>query len=223
MDNYSIPSGHFRVYLDCILTANNSQYMLTKRQKQILDYINKYLGVKEYSPTLEEIARHFRLSSVATVHEHIEILKNKGYLKKENNQPRAISPIKNRATITVPLVGVIAAGQPIEAIETSRETITIPKDDIRQTFGHYALRVKGDSMIGDGIFDGDIVIIRSQQTAENGQTVVAITNSGEATLKKIFKEKGIVRLQPANQKFKPLYYKDVEIRGVVRKIIRNLP
>ncbi len=196
--------------------------MLTKRQKQILDFIKAYLKKNGYSPSLEEAAKHFHLKSVGTVHEHFKNLEKGGYLNKEENKPRSVNPRKNRETIEVPLAGVIAAGQPIEAIESYNETITVPKNEVGKFGKFYALQVAGNSMVDDGIYDGDIVIVRQQSVAENGQTVVAIINDNEATLKKIYREKNRFRLQPANPSLFPVYTKEVEVRGVVVKIIRNL-
>ena len=198
--------------------------MLTRRQKQILDYITKYLKQNDYAPSLEETRRHFRLSSIATIHQHIQTLKEKGYLKKIENQPRSIElnkKIKSPDLVSIPLLGTIAAGEPIEAIE-EKETIEVPKSQLFKSGRHFALRVRGDSMIEDGIFDGDIVVIRKQQAADDGQTVVAIIDDNEATLKKIYREKTRIKLQPANQSMLPIYRKEVEVRGVVVKIVRNL-
>ena len=153
---------------------------------------------------------------------HIKQLHKKGLLTKEENQARTISAIKEKMTIEVPLLGSIAAGEPIEAIETQDETVTVPRSDISLPFQHYALRVRGDSMVEDGIFNNDIVIVRSQKTANDGQTVVAIIDDNQATLKKIFKEKDKIRLQPANKNLRPFFRKKVEVRGVVEKIIRTL-
>jgi len=196
--------------------------MLTKRQKQVMDFISSFKKKKGIAPSLEEIKKHLKLSSVSTAHHHVKKLKEAGYLQKENNQPRAISPVKKKQTLEIPLLGAIAAGQPIEAIEIPGETITITKDEIGRSGQHYALRVQGNSMIDEGIFDGDIVVLRKQSYADNGQTVVAIIDGNEATLKKIYREKDKIRLQPANPTLFPFYRKEVEIRGVVVKIIRNL-
>jgi SOS regulatory protein LexA len=196
--------------------------MLTKRQKEILDYIKSYQKKYGYSPSLDEIKLNFKLSSVSTIHFHIKKLQEKGMLNKYENRPRTISVIKEKGVIQIPLVGKISAGQPIEAIETLDEQITIPRDDININHKHYALRVEGNSMINEGIYDGDIVIIREQSYAENGQTVVAIIDENQATLKKIYKEKDRIKLQPANPTLFPFYRKEVEIRGVVEKIIRKI-
>jgi DNA (cytosine-5)-methyltransferase 1 len=198
--------------------------MLTKRQKQILDYITKYIQENDYAPSLEEIKRHFRLSSASTVHEHIENLRINGYLKKVENQPRSIElngKQKTSGLISIPLLGAIAAGQPIEAIEDP-ETIDVIKSQLSKSGEHYALRVQGDSMIDEGIFDGDIVVIKKQSSAENGQTVVAIIDDNQATLKKLYKLENSFKLAPANKNMLPFYRKEVEVRGVVINIIRNL-
>jgi DNA (cytosine-5)-methyltransferase 1 len=197
---------------------------LTKRQKQILDYIKLYIKKEKISPTFEEIRKHFRLSSLSTVHQHIETLAKKGFLEKNGSSARGIEPkeIKDgQSFIEIPLAGIIAAGQPIEAIENQNETITLSKKEVGKYGEYYALKVAGTSMVDEGIFDGDIVVIKKQSVAENGQTVVAIIDDNEATLKKIYKEKKGFRLQPANQSMLPIYRKDVEVRGVVVKIIRN--
>lgn len=196
--------------------------MLTKKQKQVLDFITDYQKRKRYAPSLDEIRKKFRFASVSTAHFHITKLRDLGFLEKEENKPRAINTIKKDELIKISVVGIITAGQPIEAIESPDTTVTISKRDILHSAKHYALRVRGDSMIEEGIFEGDIVIIRKQEVADNGQTVVAIIDDNEATLKKFYKEKNRVRLQPANQSMLPLFRKDVEIRGVVVKIIRNL-
>ena len=197
--------------------------MLTKRQKQILDYIKKFIKENDYAPTIEEIKNHFRLSSLATVHKHIENLRGKRYLRKIENQPRSIQLNNKRKLsdlIQIPLLGTIAAGTPIEAIEIP-ETINIPKNDIGRFGDHFALRVEGNSMIDDGVYDGDVVVIKQQSIADNGQMVVAIIDDNEATLKRIYHEKDSFRLQPANPSLFPIYKKMVEIRGIVVKIIRN--
>ena len=196
--------------------------MITKKQKQVFDFVKAYRVKHDYAPSLEEIKHKFRLASVSTAHYYLKKLQEAGELKKEFNQPRAVSTVDKKQIIEIPIVGVIAAGQPIEAIEVPDETITITKDEASKQGKHYALRVQGNSMINEGIFDGDIVIIRKQEMADNGQTVVAIIDDNQATLKKLYREKGKFRLQPANPTLFPIYRDEVEIRGVVVKIIRNL-
>jgi SOS regulatory protein LexA len=196
--------------------------MITKKQTHVLDFIKTYRTKKSYAPSLEEIRRKFKLASVSTAHYYISKLKDAGFLNKEHNQPRAVSITKAKQMIEVPILGAIAAGQPIEAIEIADETITIARDEIGKQGKHYALRVQGSSMIDEGIFDGDIVIIRKQESAENGQTVVAVIDDNRATLKKLYREDGQFRLQPANPTLFPIYRTEVEVRGVVVKIIRDL-
>ena len=195
--------------------------MITKRQKQVLDFIKSYKKKNKYSPSLEEIRGNLEISSISTAHYHVKKLQESGYLQKEYNQPRSVSPSKEKETIDVPIVGTIAAGQPIEAMEIHGDTITVTKNEIGRVGNHYALRVQGNSMIDEGIFDGDIVVIKQQPTADDGQTVVAIVNDNEATLKKIYREKDRFRLQPANPSLFPIYTKELEVRGIVVKIIRN--
>jgi len=190
--------------------------MLTKKQKEILDFINHFIKEKDYSPSYEEIAKHFKLKSVATVYEHLENIKNAGYLLKQENQPRGL--IIN--TVKIPLLGIIAAGSPIDVVE-NKEEIEVEKSIVPNPKDHFALKVQGDSMIDEGVFDGDTVIIRRQPTAENGEKVVAIINGNEATLKKIYKEKNGFRLQPANPKMEPMIVKDLEIRGKLISVIRS--
>jgi len=196
--------------------------MITKNQKKVLDFVETYQAKHDFAPSLEEIKKKFKLASVSTSHYYIRKLQEAGQLQKEFNQPRAMATFGKKQTIEVPILGIIAAGQPIEAVEVSNETITITKDEVGKEGKHYALRVQGNSMIEEGIFDGDIVVIRKQEVAENGQTVVAIIDENEATLKKFYRENNRIRLQPANPRLFPIYRDEVEIRGVVVKIIRNL-
>lgn len=197
---------------------------LTKKQKQILDYIKSYISKKGLSPTIEEIRKHFKLSAVSTIHQHLEALEKKEFIERNGSSARGIELKKKNpfSLIKIPLVGVIAAGQPIEAIEDRSENVMVTTSNANKFGDYYALRVQGDSMIDEGIFDGDIVVIKKQSSAENGQTVVAIIDDNEATLKKIYREKNQFRLQPANQTMLPIYRKEVEIRGVVIEIKRNL-
>lgn len=195
--------------------------MITKRQKEALSFIETYKDEKGYSPSLEEIKKCLKLSSVSTAHHHVKKLLKAGFLNKEENQPRAIDISDNSPMVEINIVGAIAAGKPIEVIEAVEDTVLVAKNEISHYGEHYALRVQGDSMINEGIFDGDIVVIKKQSVAENGQTVVAIIDDNEATLKKLYREKNKFRLQPANQSMLPFYRKEVEVRGVVIKIIRN--
>ena len=197
--------------------------MLTKRQKEILDFVENYSQKKGYSPSFEEIRKKLKLASVSTIHFHISKLKQGGYLGKIENQARAISISSKEPMIKIPLLGTIAAGQPIEAIE-NKETIAVPKSLIPSSAEVYALRVVGESMIDENINDGDVVLVRQQETAENGQKVVALIDNHEATLKKFYKERGHIRLQPANKSMEPLIFRngrDVSIQGIVLDVIRE--
>lgn len=197
--------------------------MLTKRQKQALDFIRSYTAKKEYAPSLEEIKKHLKLSSVSTAHHHIQKLKEAGLLHKEQNQPRAIEVRESEQMVRVPLLGTIAAGQPIEAIQ-EKEMIAVPKSKIPASSEIYALRVVGNSMIEENINDGDIVLVKHQETAENGQKVVALIDNHEVTLKKFYQERGFIRLQPANKNMEPLIFRngrDVSIQGIVLDIIKE--
>ncbi len=197
---------------------------LTKRQKQIYDFIKGYIKKHGISPTFEEVKKHLHLKALSTISEHVDELIKKGFISKTGYGARSIELNNNKKLdlVNIPLLGTIAAGEPIEAIEVPNEIITIAQNEIGKFGNHYALRVKGNSMTDEGIFDGDIVVIRKQETADNGQTVVAIIDDNEATLKKIYREKSRIKLQPANQEMLPIYRKEVEVRGVVVKIVRNL-
>ncbi|MBL7197936.1 MAG: transcriptional repressor LexA [Candidatus Omnitrophica bacterium] len=195
--------------------------MLKKRQKQTFDFIKKFINKYGYSPSLEEIKRHLRISSVSTAHHHILKLEKEGYIKREKNEPRAIEIKEEKEELVkIPLTGTIAAGEPIEAIEDI-EIIKVLKSQLPKSGEHYALRVRGNSMNEEGIYDGDTVIIRKQQTAENGETVVALLNNNEVTLKKIYREKNRFRLQPANSSIEPIYAKELIVQGKVISVIRH--
>lgn len=198
--------------------------MLTKRQKQVLNYVKKYIKKMDYAPSLEEIKKYFKFASVSTAHHHIQALKNTGYLHKESNQPRALDVFSEQRLVQIPILGIIAAGQPIEAVE-NRESIAVPQSKVKNNNDYFALKVAGESMRDDNIHNGDIVIIKNQPTAENGQKVVALINNSEVTLKKLYKEKNGIRLEPANPKFKAIIvpYKNIRIQGVVIDVIRNSP
>lgn len=192
---------------------------LTPKQKNILDFITFFSADRGYAPSLEEIGKKFELV-ISTVHQHVKALKTKGYLKKENNQPRGVSLFEQTPdSIEIPLLGFIAAGNPIEPIENP-EPIKVPKNLVSRQGDFYALKVKGDSMIEDGIWNGDIVVIKSQPTADNGDTVVAITESG-ATLKIFRSKNGTIFLEPRNKKLENIYPKSLEIRGIFKGLIRN--
>lgn len=197
--------------------------MLTKKQKQVLDFIKKYSQKKRYAPSLEEIRREFHLASVSTAHFHIKKLKNLGYLNKEQNKPRAIDIYESQQLISIPLLGTIAAGYPIEAVQ-EKETIAIPKSKLVSKGDFFALKVSGQSMIDENINDGDTVLIRKQSVANNGDRVVALLDQSEATLKKYFNEKNQIRLQPANDSFPAIIVKpnqQIDIQGIVVGVIKR--
>ena len=197
--------------------------MLTKRQKQVLDFISLYHKKKEYSPSLTEIQKYFKLASVSTAHFHVKKLQELGLLEKQYNKPRSINIYENEVMVNIPLLGLIAAGQPIEAIE-NKETIAIPQNKLPRSGEFYALRVIGNSMIDENIHDGDIVLVKQQSIAENGQKVVALIDNHEATLKKFYREREHIRLQPANKSVEPIIIKRGEgltIQGIVIDVIKN--
>ena len=170
---------------------------LTKRQREILDYLSSYAEERGYAPSFEEIASHFNYNSLATVHEHLSNLERKGYIKRSYNESRAIeilpSEIFQRA-VDLPLLGSVAAGYPIEAM-TANESVAVPDDFVRRTGNHYVLRVRGNSMIDEQIRDGDFVIVEDRKSADNGEMVIALIGGLDVTLKKFYRENGKVRLQ----------------------------
>jgi repressor LexA len=197
---------------------------LTRRQREIYDFIRRFVAEKGYSPSLEEIGAAFGLSSVATVHKHVTHLVEKGMLKKAWNRSRSVEPVEatGAGSLALPLAGVVAAGAPIEAIEDN-ETIEVPPDLVAPRSSSFVLRVRGESMIDEQIRDGDFVVVESRNQARNGETVVALIRGQEATLKKFYLDGGRVRLEPANVTMRPIEVpaEDVEIRGVVRGLLRR--
>jgi repressor LexA len=195
---------------------------LTKRQKEIIDFINEFTGDKGYAPSYREIGQHFGLSSTATVCEHIQTLQEKGYLKMDPNEARSIEIINDERAeaIFLSLAGLITAGEPIEAVEQN-EKIAVPKDLVKDEANAFVLKVKGQSMIDEGIYDGDFVVVEKNSSPKNGQVVVALLDNTFATLKKFYKEANRIRLQPANSAMKPIFAKNVIVQGVVRAVIRK--
>ncbi len=195
---------------------------LTKKQKEILDYIKNYIKKHGFSPTFEEIGKYIG-KSFSTTHEHVNALIKKGLLTKNDYLSRGLEVKENEEMVLIPLLGAIAAGLPIEAVE-NKETIAVPKNKLSPNGNFYALRVNGDSMIEEGVNNNDIILVKQQQTAENGQKVVALINNNEATLKKFYQQKGYIRLQPANQNYSPIIINkddDFAIQGVLFDIIKN--
>ncbi|MEM7415973.1 MAG: transcriptional repressor LexA [Gemmatimonadota bacterium] len=199
---------------------------LTKRQKEILDYIESFIDDRGYAPSFEEIAESFGYSSLATVHEHLSNLERKGYIRKSYNESRSIEMVGRETgvpSIELPLLGAVAAGLPIEAISTP-ETLAVPPDMVRRRRDNYVLRVEGNSMIEEQIRDGDYIVVQAQDRAEDGQMVVALVADEAATVKKLYREPGgRVRLQPANPTMEPIYVDadEVRIQGIVVGVIRK--
>ncbi len=199
---------------------------LTKRQKEILDYIERFIGDRGYAPSFEEIAEAFGYSSLATVHEHLSNLERKGYIRKSYNESRSIELVGHETAapvVELPLLGAVAAGLPIEAIEDT-ETLAVPPDMVSRRRDNYVLRVEGSSMIEEQIRDGDYIVVQAQDSAEDGQMVVALVSGESATVKKLYREPGgRIRLQPANPTMDPIFVPadELRIQGVVVGVIRK--
>ena len=197
---------------------------LTKRQREILDYLQEFIQHQGYAPSLEEIGRRFGLSSLATVHKHLTNLEEKGFIRRSWNRSRSVELMSARTgqrAIELPLLGYVAAGLPIEAIATN-ETIAVP-EDLTGRRDSYVLRVRGDSMIDEQIRDGDFVIVEDRKTADNGEMVIALVGGTDVTLKTFYREGERVRLQPANPAMQPIVLdaSHVQIQGVVIGVMRR--
>jgi repressor LexA len=200
---------------------------LTKRQHQVLSFVENFIRENTFSPSLEEIGQGLNLSSLATVHKHLSNLQAKGFLKRLANRSRSIeleSVSFGGGGIELQILGEIAAGAPIETYpaDGAIATLDCPSEFVRGA-ENYVLRVRGDSMIEESISDGDYIICERRETAENGQTVVALIDGQEATVKKFYAEEGRVRLQPANESMAPQYYSAdrVQVQGVVVGLLRK--
>lgn len=204
---------------------------LSRRQEMILEFIQTMVREKGYPPSVREIGEAVGLASSSTVHAHLARLESAGYLRRDPTKPRAIELLQTPAAtsgsrphgraVFAPVLGKVTAGQPITALEHVEEYFPLPHDwaDGREL---YLLRVQGDSMVDAGILDGDLVIVQKQATARNGDIVVAMTDDGEATVKRFFKEKDHIRLQPENAAMEPLRYENVTILGKVIGVFRSL-
>ena len=199
--------------------------MVTPRQRQIYDYLCRFIDAHGFAPTMAEIGKQFKLSSPASVHHILSGLETEGLIRRIPNVSRGIEVVREETAeheFEIPLLGVVAAGQPIEAI-LSHETICVPRDFMgRERL--FALRVRGDSMIGEQIREGDCIIVESRQTANNGEMVVALVDGTDATVKTFFKERDQIRLEPANPRYKPIIISPPErvtIQGVVKGLIRK--
>jgi len=199
---------------------------LTKRQREILDYLARYIDDKGYAPSFEEIAETMGYASLATVHEHLTNLERKGVIRRSYNESRGLEVVsrdRKQGSVTLPMLGLVAAGMPIEAID-SGETMTLPEEMLPATGQSYVLKVRGSSMVDEHIADGDYIVVHSRSSARNGETVVALVGGSHATVKKMYREKnGRVRLQPANATMDPIYVdeSDVQVQGVVVGVIRK--
>ena len=201
--------------------------VLHKQKKAILDFLRKYIRERGYAPTLTENAKAFKLSSLATVHEHLTFLEKSGFIKRDKNNTRGIQVLEpdskeelEAASTLLPLVGTIAAGSPIEAFENKQDMIPVPPNLVGKK-NAYILKVRGDSMIESLVGDGDLVVVEKTELAKDGDMVVALLDDGSATLKKFFRKKNFIRLQPANQNYRPIDVKNVTIQGKVIGVIRK--
>ncbi len=197
---------------------------LTKKQAEILAYIRTHIKNRGYAPSYREIGEHFGLSSPATVYTHIQTLVEKGEITVgDEGEARSIELVEleqKEPSILLPMLGLITAGEPIEAVE-ERETMAVPATFVLDGANSFVLRVKGRSMIEDGILDGDFVVIERNPSPKNGEVVVALLDNAYATLKRFYREQRRIRLQPANSTMDPIYVKDCIIQGVVRAVIRQ--
>ena len=198
---------------------------LTPRQREVYDFVARFIDERGFAPTMGEIGDELGLRSPATVHQLLSVLESEGLIRRVPHASRAIEIVEQSApelTSEIPLLGTVAAGRPIEAV-LSHETIAVPPDMIGRG-RTFALRVRGDSMIDEQIREGDFIIVESCQTAANGQTVVALVNGSEATVKRFYKGRGHVRLEPANDNYDAIIVKEpdrVDIQGIVIGVIRK--
>jgi len=198
---------------------------ITARQKRVLDYIRHYFEVNQEAPTIAEIGKEFGMTSSASAHHVVSILEREGLIRRIPNVSRGIELVEETTSVEkyeIPLLGVVAAGAPIEAV-LNYETVCIPRDMMREG-RMFALRVRGDSMIDEQIRNNDLIILQSRQTAENGQTVVALIDGSDATVKRFYGSRNQVRLEPANPNYKPIVIRPperVQIQGAVVGVIRK--
>lgn len=202
--------------------------ILYPRERQFLDFITQFIGRFGYAPTLKEIGLALNIRSPATVHEHIDRLRQKGFIKKLDGTARGLEiveanyrPAGNNVTLELPVLGYIAAGAPLEPYTDPNFYISIAPSMIANSQPHFVLQVKGQSMIDDGIFDGDYVVIAHQQDAKNGDIVVALLPNGLATLKRIYFEKDKIKLSPSNSTMSPIFTTHVKIQGKCVGLIRK--
>lgn len=202
---------------------------LTNKQEIILTNIKKFMAEKGYAPTIRELCKICNLNSTATMFVHLKNLTKKGYINQTESKFRTIElnvpneyAIKDEEVVSVPLLGKVAAGNPIEAIENPNEYFSLPKEFVPKNHEVFTLEVNGESMINVGIFDGDIVIVKKQSNASNGEIVVAMTDENEVTLKRFYKENGHIRLQPENDFLEPIILNNVTILGKAIGLYRKI-
>lgn len=198
---------------------------LTKRQREILDFLNEFIQQHGYAPSLEEIGKRFSLSSLATVHKHLTNLQEKGFIRRLWNRSRSVELLPSRGggrAVELPMLGYVAAGMPIEAVTTA-ESIAVPEAMVSGKRDTYVLRVRGDSMIDEQIRDGDWVIVEDRKSADNGDMVIALVGGTDVTLKTFYLEQGRIRLQPANATMQPILVDPdaVQIQGVIVGVMRR--
>ncbi len=199
---------------------------LTRRQREILTFVQRYADAHGYPPSVREIGQALGLTSSSTVHSHLAALERKGYVRRDPSKPRALEVLRDehevptKKVVPVPVIGHVAAGQPILAQQNIEDYFPLPADFVH-TDECFILHVRGDSMIGAGIFDGDLLVVRRQASANNGDIVVARIDD-EATVKRFFKEADRVRLQPENPTMEPLYTQDLAIEGVAVALVRKI-
>jgi len=204
----------------------NKESLLNTRQKQILNYIKETLRSKGYPPSVREIGEAVGLSSSSTVHSYLSKLEEMGFIRRDPTKPRAIdvldeAPWRQKQVTPVPLVGRVTAGKPILAVENIEETYPLPTELVGER-DVFMLTVQGESMINVGILDGDYVLVRSQNTARNGDIIVALVDEEEATVKRFFKDKDCIRLQPENTMMQPIYSRNVQVLGIVIGVFHML-
>ena len=194
---------------------------LTQRQQQVLDFIRAFSERSGYPPTVREIGRELKLSSPSTVHVHLANLERRGLIRRDPSKPRALELVTGlRPSRPLPLVGQVAAGQPILAEQNIEEYVEVPSF-LRLSDEDFLLRVEGDSMIDAGIYNGDYIVVHAQATADNGEIVVALVDD-EATTKRFYSERGKIRLEPENELYEPIVLDEVELVGKVVGVIRRL-